>query len=758
MFYIPIVFICFALQTVSAQYYIGGQVLNQKREKLEDAQITFMQKDSLKAMALTKSDGKFMIKGLKKGEYAVEIRHPGYNAIQQNLTVNKDMRLEFLLYHELTDTIPDIAVVADRQDRFKTTTQGQEFFLSALAKSTKDIYNALQEVPKLNVNAIDRTINIAGGGSVLVLINGVHRGNSLETIDPKDIISVEVMDTPSARYLGSGVTNVINIKTKTRMEKYQLLNIGTEDNPGLYFGTASGGYEIGSPKFSLYLNGNTFYFNNNHADETKIQQSKTMHKQYVGRDDLDYLSYNTTLGGDWIANDKNYFSYNVSLRNIPESGTLKGNGTILQNGSTSDYHIYRHDKSSALVNVYNLYYQHKFSSQDMLENQATFTYNRNDDREETNETGESYLYDNQYRFKMDYYRGYTFSEFKRHTDMYDLNLGSQTIYEKTRVENASLNNPDFTHHRLKEYLHADFNNGVTKFGRYTLSTGLDLIFNKSENIKKNYYRFKYDVAYLLPDTRYTQFRLYARGYTNEPSVSYLNPYNTSTDSLYIYQGNPHLEPYYYKDFGLSCYFIKGQSFFNPEIIYSYCTDMITPVGRYDDRNVYTSTFENNGVERHLIVKGMLWYPIKNVGHISYTCAYNRYFFYNGVKKWFTQSISGYFHYKSFYLSSHVDLFPAIYTPVQKSKSSIESLATLGWTINSHWVATASLRYFLGRKKFEVWMDQPGYSSYYCRTFDERHNMFLIGLRYTWKNRSPYKARSKSKPSVNNERINLLKEQ
>lgn len=71
---------------------------------------------------------------MRKGEYAIVIQHSGYNPIQQNLTVNKDMRLEFLLYHEMMDTIPDVTVVADRRDRIKTTTQGQEFFLSAQAK------------------------------------------------------------------------------------------------------------------------------------------------------------------------------------------------------------------------------------------------------------------------------------------------------------------------------------------------------------------------------------------------------------------------------------------------------------------------------------------------------------------------------------------------------------------------------------------------------------------------------------------------
>jgi len=742
----------------SAQYTVKGQVLSQEREKLEDTQITFMQKDSLKAMALTKNDGRFMIKGLRKGEYAIVIQHSGYNPIQQNLTVNKDMRLEFLLYHEMMDTIPDVTVVADRRDRIKTTTQGQEFFLSAQAKNLKDIYNALQEVPKLSVNALDRTIGIAGGGNALILINGVHRGNSLETIDPKDIISVEVMDTPSARYLGTGVTNVINIKTKTRLEKYQLLNIGTENNPGLYFGTASGGYEIGSPKYSLYLNGNTFYFNNNHANETRIQQNQTMLKQYVGRDVSSYLSYNTTFGGDWIMNNKNYFSYNVSLRNIPENGTLRGSGKIFSEDTSTDYSVYKHSKSSSLVNVYNLYYQHKFDESEMLENQISFTYNKNDDRQTTEENGEAYMFNSNYRYKMDYYKGYAFSEFKKHTNMYDLNIGSQTTYEKTRLENAAQNNPDFTHHRLKEYLHADFNSGVTKFGRYTLSSGMDLIFNKSENIEKNYYRFKYDMAYLTPNIPHTLIKLYARGYTVEPQVTYLNPYNISTDSLYIVQGNPKLDPYYYRDFGLSCYFAKGQSFFNPEIVYSYCTDMITPVSRYNDRNVYLSTYENNGVERHLVIKGMLWYVIKKLGHISYICAYNRYFFYNGIKDWFTQSINGYFYYKDYYLNAHVDLYPAMYTPLQKSKSSIESLVTVGWTINAHWTATASLRYFLGRKKYEVWMDQPGYSSYYCRSFDERHNMFLIGIRYNWKNRTPYKARNRSKLKVDNERVNLLQEQ
>ena len=104
----------------------------------------------------------------------------------------------------------------------------------------------------------------------------------------------------------------------------------------------------------------------------------------------------------------------------------------------------------------------------------------------------------------------------------------------------------------------------------------------------------------------------------------------------------------------------------------------------------------------------------------------------------------------------MDIMPPSYTAIKKSDSSIESLTTLNWNVNRQLSLRASFRYFIGGPKTaEAWTMQNDYYSYYRRSFDERHNMALLGLIYRWQNK--IKARKAKKLNVDDNRVNLLTE-
>lgn len=738
-----------------AQYQLSGRITNLEKETVIGAKVILTAGDELAGMTLTDQDGKYGIENLKDGEYLLWIESVGYTSISEKVFLRKDMKLDYVLLREMIGDLEEVVVSAERQNVIKATTQGNVFYLSTRARKAGDVYAALQEVPRLQIDELNRSISTVSGGKVLTLVNGVPRGNALESIDPKDILSVEVMETPSARYLSEGFTNVVNIKTRKNPGKYSLFNFTTQNHIELHYGTGSGAFEIGNSKASFYINANGFYFNNNHADDYREQRTSQLYKQGVNRHESDYFSYNVTLGGDWVVNTKNYFSYNVSLRSILTNSQKEGNGILMREADTIDYVSVNNSKTLSLVNVYNLYHRLMFEWNSSLENQMNFTYNKNEDSNHTSETGSDYFYDKATLYKMDYYKGYLQNVYEKKGERFELSLGNRLSYEKTGLRLPLSVDLPFRHNRWKEYIYALFGQNA-KWGAYSASAGMDMIFNRIGNEKSDYYRLKYSVSGMLRPLSWLTLKAWARGYTEEPGVAYLNPYNTSTDSLSIVCGNPQLKPSYRNDWGYSMSFNIGNFYISPEIGYTHHSDIVSSVGYTNDQGIYTSTYENKDSQKYLYIFGIVRYNIQGIGNVSLSGTYHRNAFYSGTRDWFSKMIRWNLAYKTFSLNGHVDFMGTAYTPTMKEKSSIESLLTLSWNINSSWRLTASVRYFLGGKKFESWTDQSDYYRYTYRSFDERKNMLLIGFRYNWVS-GRYKARKNSKLKVDNNRVELLSE-
>ena len=741
---------------LQAQYRITGKVTDENKEPIPGASVVFVQNDSLRGMTLADKNGKWTVEDFSKGEYQMTISFIGYTPIEHKVFVTKNMNMDFILLEEMVEALDEVTVTANRANLIKSNPKGSTFFLSSNAQNAMNIYGALSEIPMLSVNEVEHTISTAFGGQVLVLINGVPRGNALESVDPKDVLSVEVMDTPSARYLSEGFTQVVNIKTRRKAHKYQLLNISTEHNPGLYTGSANGGYELGTDKYSFYVNGRMFYFNDNHFDQTDEQSTSNTNKTQNTNGISDQYSYNVTLGGDWVINDKSYLSYNAALRGIPTESTQEGKGKLENKEFITEYDVYKHSKSSSWVNVYNLYHRYVFNKNTTLENSLNFTYNWNDDRDEQMEEGTNYLYQNLNRNRTDVYTGNYTAVFGKSFKKSALEIGNKLQYERMDLEQPSSVIPNnFTHSRWKEYLYADYTYNGNPFS-FSTSLGWDLTFNDVEGKKKNYSRLKYSVSMDVNLGKHGGVKLFTRGYTVDPSSAYLNPYDTSADSLLIVQGNPSLTPYYYKEVGLSAGYSFGNIYIWPQLVYSHCSDMITAMGYYTDDNIYVSTYGNTDKEEQLSARAFIRYSLGKWGEISYTGSYNRHFFYTEVKDWFDHRVNWNFRYKNVSLKGHIGTVSPSYTAIKKVERSIESLATLNWSISKQLSLRASVRYFIGGPKtFEQQTRQNDYYSYYRQEFDGRNYLAMIGLTYRWQNKM--KARKTKKLDVNDERFNLLTE-
>jgi hypothetical protein len=61
----------------------------------------------------------------------------------------------------------------------------------------------------------------------------MQRDTSIESIDPAEVESIEIMENPPVKYLKDGHATVLNIKLKKRSQTYRLLNLYNDVHPGM---------------------------------------------------------------------------------------------------------------------------------------------------------------------------------------------------------------------------------------------------------------------------------------------------------------------------------------------------------------------------------------------------------------------------------------------------------------------------------------------------------------------------------------------
>lgn len=751
----------FFIRNLYAQDAFSGKVSDNNNNPLQGATIILKTVDSLAGATLTDKKGIFKIEGLAHGEYQFSISYIGYQPVNKKITLNKNEYIEYILEEAAAIHLNEVVVSADRSNIVTMTSNGSAFHLSEFAKKSKDIYEALKEIPKLTVDNTNKSITLNDGSKPLILINGIQREGKINTIDPKDIESVEVIEVPSARYLTEGITSIVNLKVKRQQQPYQFMNIGAKHNPGLIFGITDASYEKGNENYSLYLTGQQFYLYKNKSSGEEYQKSATVIKEMNTDRSANYSSYSVAGGGDRVISSEDYLAYSITYNNIPESYKINGEGTILDE-SLSDspltYTYLKNYKKTFFVNTYNLYHKHTFSNKSVLETSLRANLNGSSNKGDQKEDGDDYNFRNKFDFRNKRYSGtfavnYEFSMLKQH----DINIGSQTDFQKNIIDQRLTLLPAFHHREWDEYFYVDFSKTWNQRFSYMVSLGLNMIFNKSAETHNSYHNLKSSMSLGYKINNKNTARFSYSGYTVAPSVVSLNPYNTSTDTLFVSIGNPYLEPYRVNNFRLSYVYNHNGIYLEPNFTYQTVDDYITNEGEQNG-NIYTQKPVNRGKQQQLGTNITARYNIRNAGYISMNAGYRRLFFEDAKdRNLFEGNFNFNFYYKRFSISGYCDMHIYDYDRINKTKSTPESEFTLSWNINKKWVLNLGSRYVISRAKYEKWIDDGEYHSYYLNRFKDRKFVCLIGFRYNWHNNAATSNRQKKKLYQEEKGIQLIKE-
>lgn len=724
-----------------------GSVQDANGNAVAYASVALLKPDSVTLVAGTITDnaGNFSLPYVREGDYVVSVSFIGYKPCKQQVhfVSGADDLLHFVLEEDAL-TLGEITVEANRSNTVRQSASGQTFMLSESASQKKDILQALQEIPVLQIDPDTRKITLNSGGQPLILVNGMRREGGLSAISPEDILSVDVVQTASAEFMREGYTCVINIKVKPGKGKYTSFNGGINTHPLIRFGIADASLETGNDRSSFYVSAQNFAFLHNKSEMQEQTRTENNLRELRTRRNSHYNDTYVAVGGDCLWKESDYSSFSATFDYIPQQSKAEGKD-LLTEFATGREILYNHlreldDKS--LVGSANLYHKHTFSDCSALDFLFQLSLSKNLNRVEQTETSVA----DEAIYRYDYHNTHFGASF---TPAYkftlagiDTKVGLNTYFQSNRISQADITASAFTHREWDEYLYVDFNRAWGDFS-LAASVGVDGVFRKVDGYSEQYYNFRpvVNAGYRFNDSHSLLFSYNMQSVA--PDILQLNPYNTSSDTLTVSTGNPSLRPYRVQRFRLVYTFTDGGLYVEPEMGFRRIDDAIVSAGE-NRGGYYVKSLANQGKSTLLTAGANVRYTFNRLGYLGVSAYYNHleYPAIGQKNDYWSGRVYGGLNYRKLGLNFTYWLPQRSYDMYVRSYSSPESNATLTYSVSSCWDVSVGMRFIGWKKHIERWTEMPGYSAYYDNRFTNRGNIVMVGFRYNFQSRTKTKREQK----------------
>lgn len=752
-----------SLLALQAQGVVSGTVRDSKGAPAYGCTVVILQADSLVGGSATDREGNFQLKGLAAGKYVCRISMVGFKTIDHPFSLTHKVKLPKFTLEEDRNLLKEVVVTGDRRNMVQHRAGSSTYFLTERAKKSANAYEALLEIPKLNVNPVNRTIALVDGGNPLILVNGVKRTNYIDVLDPELIESVEVIENPSARYKGDeAVDCILNIHLKrTAARAYVNGNVYARQAVTSKHGIFGAGVETGTPTSSLYLNTQHFYFADDKSDTRLMTDTRNMVQNYRGERTYNSQSYWATLGGDRIFSDKAYAAFALTYIGHPSDTEDHRQGTISypQEGKSSPTSAFNRSDNRYHAPNAQFYYRHRFSPKQSLEATGMYAYSQSSSEGSNEEKNDFYQYKRLIDFDNQRHLGKLKLDYSLDIGQnYHLSAGSNTSYTSTDIDDRNDLLPLYNHKRWQEYLYTGFDNNRSGSKlNYALSLALDIMHSNADGVKHSYVdvlptaslRYRFNERQNLKLT-------YARQRSN-PTADVLNPRNTSTDSLFVRVGNPYLTPVLYDRIALSYHLNYKKMHFSPQVIYTYRSNGIESRGSLDG-DIYTSTFLNLSYAHLLTLSATIGYNF-SFGNINLYGYYKEHHLKQQVfdNKFWGFSLNSYFYYKKVSLMVNCGYQNASYGLITKSNGIPYSNATFNWQLPKGWQLNVAGQYFLfpGMRAKSTTIDGQ-YTYISSSRMTSRTPMILVGFSYNFKNKVANKWRNKKQLNESDSELQGIK--
>lgn len=529
-----------------AKNKLWGTVIDEKTNKgLEYANVSLMTADSVFISGtVSNMEGKFQIKDLENGNYIVCLSCLGYEKSYVSVqNLKTDLHLGEVPLTSSDVRLKNVVVTANavvkKTDRQVILPTGQQI------KSASNGLTLLRnlQLSRLVVNPIDNTIKVPGGDKVQLRINGVEVSQAeIIAIRPADVIRIEYIDNPGARYGNVGA--VLNYIVKRRESggnvSADLSNGVSKLGYGEHNVAAKYNFNKSEISSTVYWGHRDLKWTRENYESFVYPNSYKENKEIGEPTKIKFDDVNFNLNYSYQNGDKHFF--NVALRNkyndTPNSpkdrvSTLYGNDT--------SYSISDLSSSKVLIPSLDLYYQLKLKNKQCIyadlvgsyldsKNERTFKqqpFNENGTGIYSKTRGEKYSIIGEAIYEKQFNSG-KFTGGIKHTQAYLQNQYSGDIDNKITMNTA------------ETYMFTEYQSKIKKLD-YTLGLGAIRTSNSQENQTSQKYIFKPSVSlsYSINQQWFFRYNGYISGYA--PSLSDLNDISQAIDSYQIRKGNPNLK-------------------------------------------------------------------------------------------------------------------------------------------------------------------------------------------------------------------------
>lgn len=306
----------FSMSANAAAPDVKGTVTDENGEALPFANVVLVSLPDSQFVAGTISgmDGTFEIKtGAHAG--AVKVSMVGYDTWTVGLGGNMDIQLKpaqnVLGEVEIRATLPKTTLTPQG---IETKIEGT---VLADAGTAKD---ALARVPGMIKNRDG--LEVIGKGSPLIYINGrkMRDSGELDRLKSNEILSVEVLNNPGAKYDAS-VGSVVIIRTVKRQGEGIGLNLSLSDDQSLDYADHSnldGTLALNWRRGQVDVFGGGNIWTNQDLQDSKIfQQSRGdrfFKQEGIVTNGIDYAGYSANGGLNWQVNDAHSLGLRVEYR------------------------------------------------------------------------------------------------------------------------------------------------------------------------------------------------------------------------------------------------------------------------------------------------------------------------------------------------------------------------------------------------------------------------------------------------------------
>ena len=464
-----------------------------------------------------------------------------------------------------------------------------------------------------------------------------------------------------------------------------------------------------------------------------------LYRYTIGDEEYDDTELSVNLGGDWLISDRDYIAYNMELNYQPYNEGGMVSGCQESDGVYKALNVSYGSDDKYMTGNYNLFYRRTFASDRHLELTGRFGHYDVSPSNWYEETTEDSYYEE--HIEMDNIRQ-TYSLEANYdfgcSDRFLFDVGTNTYHQQATIKDQG---GSFHYKDTREYVYADMRNAGNHPFSYMLSLGMDVVSRDADGAKKSYVNIlpAISMSYKFKDSGVLRLNLDRK--RTSPTLSSLNPRNTSSDSLNVKVGNPYLRPEVSNNVTLSYTWNKGALFLQPSVSYSYLQDMVSQTGELEG-NVYTSTYENLS-HSHRIRLGLTGrVTLGEYGNVNINPFYQKLDMPGMSFSGNTLGLNGALSllYKKISFFGSVQCQGYSYTRVSKTKSSVAIYLALTWILPKGWEVFGTIRKSF--PQWETWIVDGSYSSYVRSYYGCRDWTPMIGITYTFRSKSKLKERVK----------------